>query len=278
MPFALLLSSHVAASRVGGGVSQRALEARRIDTALVPTVVMGRHPGWGAPGGGPVEENDFASSLDAIAAQGLFAQTDLVLTGYFASVGQITAAAEAIDRILAARPGALIAVDPILGDAPGGLYVPKPVAIAIRDLLLPRAGLITPNAFELGWLTGRTLPDLPSAIRAAQSLDKPVLVSSLPCGTEVGAAYVSPRESWMITHPRTGKAPNGTGDLLTAGFCGALVDGMTPKAALEHAVSATAAIIARAHEWEAPELPIVAAADLLVRPEPLFTAQPLQPA
>lgn len=268
----------MAASRVGGGVSQRTLESRKIDTALVPTVVMGRHPGWGAPGGGAIEETDFASCLDAIAAQDLFGLTDLVLTGYFASVGQITAAAEAIDRIKAARPGSLIAVDPILGDAPGGLYVAKPVAIAIRDLLLPRADVLTPNAFELGWLTGRTLPDLPSAIRAAHSLERPVLVSSLPCGAEVGAAYVSPTESWIVTHPRSGKAPNGTGDLLTAAFCGALIDGTPPRAALEHAVSATAAIIRCAHEWNAPELPIVAAADQLVRPEPLFTAEPLQPA
>ena len=32
MPLALILSSHVAASRVGGGVSERVLNAARIDT------------------------------------------------------------------------------------------------------------------------------------------------------------------------------------------------------------------------------------------------------
>ena len=54
MPLALILSSLVAASRVGGGVSERVLNAAKIDTMLVPTVLFGRHPGWGAPGGGPV--------------------------------------------------------------------------------------------------------------------------------------------------------------------------------------------------------------------------------
>jgi pyridoxal/pyridoxine/pyridoxamine kinase len=53
MPLALILSSYVAASRVGGGGQQYALAAFGIDPVLVPTVVFGRHPGKGAPGGGP---------------------------------------------------------------------------------------------------------------------------------------------------------------------------------------------------------------------------------
>lgn len=273
---ALLLSSHVAGSMVGGGVTQRVLNAAKIDTMLVPTVLFGRHPGWGEPGGGAVEGDVFQGMLSGIAEQGLFSLTDVVLTGYFADVGQIFDTAAVIDAVrnsprqhggikaYAREP--LTVIDPIMGDAPGGLYVAPAIAAAIKDQLLPRADLITPNAFELGELTGRNLSDLASMVRAAQSLERPVLVSSLPRHGEIGVMYVDAGEAWIVTHPRSPKAPNGTGDLLTASFVARIVAGDTPKAALEHATAATASVVMRANEWGAPELPLVASNDVLSTP------------
>lgn len=273
---ALLLSSHVAGSMVGGGVTQRVLNAAKIDTMLVPTVLFGRHPGWGEPGGGAVEGDVFQGMLSGIAEQGLFSLTDVVLTGYFADVGQIFDTAAVIDAVrksprqhggikaYAREP--LTVIDPIMGDAPGGLYVAPAIAAAIKDQLLPRADLITPNAFELGELTGRNLSDLASMVRAAQSLERPVLVSSLPRHGEIGVMYVDAGEAWIVTHPRSPKAPNGTGDLLTASFVARIVAGDTPKAALEHATATTASVVMRANEWGAPELPLVASSDVLSTP------------
>ena len=53
MASALILSSHVASSRVGGSAQVLALAQFKIDPVLAPTVLFGRHPGWGAPGGAP---------------------------------------------------------------------------------------------------------------------------------------------------------------------------------------------------------------------------------
>ena len=78
MANALILSSHVAASRVGGTVQALALAAFRIDTILVPTVLYGRDPGWGAPGGALVPVQAFEGMLDGVEANGLFPQIDLV--------------------------------------------------------------------------------------------------------------------------------------------------------------------------------------------------------
>ncbi len=273
---ALLLSSHVAGSMVGGGVTQRVLNAAKIDTMLVPTVLFGRHPGWGQPGGGVVEGDVFQGMLSGIADQGLLNLTDVLLTGYFADVGQIFDTAAVIDAVrksprqhggikaYAREP--LTVIDPIMGDAPGGLYVAPAIAAAIKDQLLPRADLITPNAFELGELTGRNLSDLASMVRAAQSLERPVLVSSLPRHGEIGVMYVDAGEAWIVTHPRAPTAPHGTGDLLTASFVARIVAGDTPKAALEHATAATASVVMRANEWGAPELPLVASRDVLSTP------------
>ena len=49
MASALIMSSHVASSRVGGSVQALALAQFKIDPILAPTVLYGRHPGWGAP-------------------------------------------------------------------------------------------------------------------------------------------------------------------------------------------------------------------------------------
>jgi Pyridoxal kinase (EC 2.7.1.35) len=82
MPMVIVLSSFVAGSRVGGGVAQLALAPLKIDVALLPTVLLGRHPGWGAPGGGPVACETIAQMIDGVAANRLLDLADAVLIGY----------------------------------------------------------------------------------------------------------------------------------------------------------------------------------------------------
>ena len=93
MSLALIISSHVAASQVGGTAQANALAPFRMETMVVPTVLYGRHPGWGAPGGAAVPVEAIEGILDGIEANGLFALTDLVLTGFFATPAQVRAAA-----------------------------------------------------------------------------------------------------------------------------------------------------------------------------------------
>lgn len=265
----LVLSSLVAGSRVGGAVSVSALQARGIDTMHVPTVLLGRHPGWGLPGGGPIDDSLFSGTLDGIEANGLFSLTDAVLTGYFATPGQVRRAAEAIDAIRAVQsrtahnvcawaPEPLIVVDPILGDH-GKLYVPDDVAEAIRDELVPRADLLTPNAFELEWLTGLPVRDHGEALAAAKALGKPVLVSSIPMESEVSILYSDAHTALTVTHKRLDKVPNGTGDLLTASFLAERLTGVDPEAALESAATTIWDTLLKARKCNAFELPDVTA-------------------
>ena len=263
MPSALILSSHVAGSRVGGAVQSLALAELKIDPVHVPTVLYGRHPGWGAPGGGAVPIETFEGMLDGIDANGLFERFDLVITGYFASAAQVRAAARAIDAVRAAPrdPEAkkpLIIVDPIMGDAGKGLYVLAEVAQAIASDLAPRADYVTPNAWELERLTGASARDPLSAVSAARLLGRPTLVSSVARGKEIGVVYADKTQAWLAAHARAKNAPSGSGDLLTALFAAALVEGQPVSYALARAVGGVAETIAAAGMWESPELPVVA--------------------
>ena len=239
-PVALILSSHVAGSGVGGGLQAAALTRLGFRTALVPTVLFGRHPGLGPPGGGPVPDAIFAGQVEGLLASGLADRADLVITGYFASAAQVGSAARVLDHVARTRPQALRLVDPILGDEDRGLYVPEAVAEALPRELVPRAGLLAPNAWELERLTGRRVTDAASALDAARSLGRPVLASSVPEGGDIGVLWADGDEAWLATHGRSPAPPKGTGDLLAALFGAGAASGVSPPANLEAAVQTLA--------------------------------------
>jgi pyridoxine kinase len=177
-----------------------------------------------------VSDAVFAGQVDGLIASGLADRADLVITGYFASPGQVAAAAGLLDHVTARCPKALRLVDPILGDEDRGLYVAQA------------------NAWELERLTGIQIPDAAGALAAARSLGRPVLVSSIPAGSETGVLWADAKAAWLATHPRLGQAPKGTGDLLAALFAAALVEGRDPEAALGSSVGNLAARLAKGPE------------------------------
>jgi len=252
----LILSSYVAASRVGGGAQAAALARLGIEPILVPTVLFGRHPGLGRPGGGAIEPEVFEAMLGGVEAQGLFADLDVAITGHFSSAEQVAVAAEALTRVKRASPAVRLIVDPIMGDADKGLYVREPVAEALATELVPDADILAPNAWELARLSGRVVDDPASALAAARALGRPTLVSSLTTGPAIGVAYIEAQGAWLAEHARRRAAPKGTGDLLTVIFAAALAEGRAPAQALELAVGAVAEAVEDAAALD--ELPISA--------------------
>jgi pyridoxine kinase len=272
MPLALILSSYVAASRIGGAAQQYALAPFKIDPVLVPTVLFGANPAKGGRGRA-VDAELFAQLLHGVESQGLTGLVDLVITGHFSLPEQVDLACEAIGRIRTRdRTGAynrqpIVIVDPILGDAPKGLYVKPEVAAALAERLLPMADWITPNVWELGHLTGREVADAAEAAEAVRALGKPALVTSVPAGPEeIGLLCCAPDVTVLFAHPRRAEAPNGTGDLVTAVFGAGLVEGLAPVDAAERAARAVAETLEAVAEWRAPDLPLVALGERLVRP------------
>jgi pyridoxine kinase len=267
MPLALILSSFVAASRIGGAAQQYLLAAHKIDPVLVPTVMLGRNPARGAHGQATPPDL-FRQMLADVEADALFGMVDLVITGHFSSPEQVEIAADALARIQAASERApVVVVDPILGDEPAGLYVGPEVAEAVAGRLVPLADWITPNLWELGHLTGAPIGDLASAVTAARRLGKPALITSAPAGAdEIGLLFVDAEATTLFAHPRLPTAPNGTGDLVTASFGAGLVEDLSPLAAAERAARAASEAVKAAQDWDAPELPIIALGERLVRP------------
>jgi pyridoxine kinase len=158
-------------------------------------------------------------------------------------------------------------VDPIMGDEPKGLYVKPEVAGLVAERLVPLADWITPNAWELGRLAGAPVTDAASAAEACCRLGRRALVTSVPAQpSEIGMVFCDAKDAVLFAHRRLPRAPNGTGDLVTASFGAGLVEGLAPRAAAERAARAAAESVEAALEWRSGELPIVALADRVVNP------------
>ena len=268
MKTVLSISSHVVAGRVGQSISSFAFERLGVGVLPLPTVLYPLTPAPGGPRGASIPQEIFDLALEGLASSGALKRLDALHVGYLRTQGQVFSAARAIERARLDSPGALVLLDPILGDEPGGLYVPKETADAIASELAPRADILTPNLFELGYLTRRAVAGEAEAVSAARTL-KARLVAVTSAPRMEGAAstlLVAGGNASRLLTPRLERAPHGTGDLLAALFLARLLLGQAPSDALATAISSVYGLIEAANEAGLDYLPHIERQDLLVSP------------
>ena len=149
----------------------------------------------------------------------------------------------------------------MIGDS-GSLYVEEPVAIAMRDSLIPTCDIATPNLFEASWLTGLSFEQrLEDVHRITQSIsiDK-VLITSCPGKTKgtLGNVYSDPSNLIGAFHPTIPNAPNGPGDLSAALFLGHTLSNQPPEVALEKTTASVFEILSGSSAQNSGELTLAA--------------------
>ncbi len=141
----LSIQSQVAGARVGNSVAAFAIERLGVRCFQLPTILLGRRPDHGAPGGGPIAAEMLGSMIEALAADGALGEIDAVLTGYLGQPEQVAVILDAVERVKAANPKAIFVCDPVLGDE-DKLYVREELANAVIQGLAPHADwLMTPG-------------------------------------------------------------------------------------------------------------------------------------
>jgi pyridoxine kinase len=211
----LCLSSQVVWGPVGNSAAVPALQAEGHEVLQVPTVLLSHHPGHGKPAVLPVKANTMTELLTSVAGKAALQDCAAVMTGYFAEPTQVSVAADLITRLRLQLPSLMVLVDPVMGDH-GRLYVPLPVAEAIRDQLSPLANITTPNSFELGWLTGKPVGSLSEATAAAATLTQnEVIVTSIATADDtLGTLLLTNGTTRLNTVAKRAHVPHGTGDFL----------------------------------------------------------------
>lgn len=261
----LSIQSQVAGARVGNSVAAFAMERLGVRVIQLPTVLLGRRPDHGAPGGGPITAEMLASMVDGLAADALLGEIDAVLTGYIGAAEQAAVILDAVARIKAANAKAIFVCDPVLGDE-GRTYVSDAVSDVVLGRLCAQADWLTPNIFELGLMAGRSLEGLTQARDAAKSFAKPVLVSSIRTALGLGNLLAAPTGDWFCETARLPRAPKGAGDLLSALYVARRVRGDALAIALEGATGAVYDVIVRSMAADSEDLLLPAAQDVLNDP------------
>lgn len=231
----LSIQSSVAVGFVGNTVAGPVLTALGQHPLLVDTVLLAAHPGYGKRAGGAVPADILAAVLDGVLTLGDAAQITTVISGYLGNAGQIDGIAAFIDEWrnhfshAAATPGRRVYIlDPVLGDG-GRLYVAPEIAAGMVDRLLPRANIITPNQYELSYLSDRNTDSRAAATDAARLLIRrhdleAVIATGVTDADGTTGDLLVESGSNGIWQQAEGSAKNvaGGGDLLTSLFAGLL--------------------------------------------------------
>lgn len=268
MAHIIALSSMVARGHVGLSAIVPALQRLGHEVIALPTVMLSNHLGHAHSAGMPVPPETLSAMLEALDANGWLGEVDGVLTGYLPSPAHVRFAVSLVERVRRHRPDARFFCDPVLGDDPKGLYVDGGTALALRDELLAHANIVTPNRFELAWLSGKAVPDISSAIGAARTLGmSAILATSIPfAGDALANLLITRHCATQCVVPRRAAVPHGTGDFIAALFAGYCLTGGREEEHLARATAAVAGVIEASLGRD--ELEIVAAQEAWSRAEP----------
>jgi len=277
----LSIQSHVVYGHVGNAAAVFPLQRLGREVWPLMTVQFSSHVGYAGWRGRAFDAAMIDECVAGLEAIGVLPRCAGLLTGYLGKAEIGAAALRALDRLRAANGEAAYACDPVIGDVGTGIYVGPGVGEFFRDQALPLATIVTPNAFELEWLTGERANTLQAARRAIASLrqrgPRIVAATSLQLDdTPAGALDVLAGDETGLWRVRTPKLPisvNGSGDLFAGLFFHHWLETHDTRSALSHATSAVHAVVKATLEAGSRELVLIAAQDELIWPSQHFDAE-----
>lgn len=274
----LSIQSAVAYGHVGNSAAVFPLQRLGHEVWPVNTVNFSNHTGYGAWRGPALPAADVAAVVKGVAERGELAHVDAVLSGYQGGSDIADVIIDAAAQVRAANPEALYVCDPVMGNAKSGCHVDDAIPPLLRDKVVPVADVITPNQFELGYLTGREATDLEStldAVEAARAMGpKTVLVTSVerpdrPEGT-VEMLAVDDSGRYLVQTPYLPFKRNGSGDVTAALFTGHYVPDRDAADALAKTASSVFDLLKLTFDRDSRELELVAAQDFFANPRGQF--------
>ena len=274
------VQSQLVYGHAGNSAAVPPLRALGVRVAEVPTTLLSNAPFYPTTRGRVLPADWFADLLQGANERGLPARAKMLVSGYFGSVGNGAAFADWLDAVLPASPQLRYCLDPVIGDTRTGPYVEPGLETIFAERLLPHAWLVTPNAFELGRLTG--MPSLAEvdAIAASKALlaRGPEWVLAHSVGGDPGELVtlaVSRDAIWRWSSPHLPVDVAGTGDVLMSLLVAFLLRGERFEQALSRSISgvhaALEATLANDHE----EFDVLAAAPAALAQPHRFRAERL---
>ena len=281
----LSIQSAVAYGFAGNSAAVFPIRRAGLDVWPVLTVNFSNHSGYKAMRGPVIPADQIAEVIKGIDERGVLPGIDAVLSGYMGSPALGGAILDAVALVKERNPQAIYCADPVFGDVGRGIYVAEGIAEFMRDEVAPRADIMTPNLFELAFITGLPTQTLEQTVEAAQALramgPSTVLITSVTdpsdsddiirmIAMDGSCAYAV--ETPYIHRDAFGSGYVGSGDLTTAMFLTHLLLGESLGEALSSTASIVYSILKKTDDLGRLELALVQAQDDVVAPTYTFTA------
>lgn len=258
------IQSQVVHGHVGNSAAVFPMQAKGLQVAAVPTALLSNHPHYPTMHGEVLSSALVAGLLQGVEERGLTAQAKVILSGYLGSVGNGEAVADFVARAREASPALTYVCDPVMGDDDLGMFVAEPHLALFRDRLVPMAGVITPNQYEVERLAGhpaRTAHDIAeaAAILRARGTGAVVVTGCVLADTAPGMVETilpAPEALHRTAIPRLPIRPCGTGDLFTGLLVARLVAGRPLPEATAAATREVLAVLERTRAEASQEMRI----------------------
>jgi pyridoxine kinase len=277
----LSIQSAVAYGHVGNSAAVFPLQRIGVEVMPIYTVNFSNHTGYGAWGGPMISPDDVRAVIAGVEDRGAFPQIDVVLSGYQGGEGIADVILDTVARVKAANPDAVYACDPVMGNAKSGCFVAPAIPVLLRERVVPAADIITPNQFELGFLTETEPTDLDStlaSVDAARAMGpRTVLVTSVerperPEGT-IEMLAADDAGAWIVRTPHIPMKANGSGDVTAALFTAHYRSTGSAAEALARTTSSVFDLLTRTHESGERELQLVESQEAYAHPRMQFTVE-----
>ncbi|MFK0401121.1 pyridoxal kinase PdxY [Microbacterium sp. NPDC090225] len=277
----LSIQSAVAYGHVGNSAAVFPLQRIGVEVLPVYTVNFSNHTGYGAWRGPMIDPAEVREVITGIQDRGVFGGIDAVLSGYQGGEGIGDVIIDAVARVKAENPNAIYACDPVMGNAKSGCFVAPAIPVLLRERVVPVADIITPNQFELGFLT-ETEPDSLESTLASVDLaramgPRTVLVTSVerPDREEgtIEMLAVDDEGAWIVQTPHLPMKANGSGDVTAALFTAHYVETGSAQTALERTASSVYDLLKATLDSGERELQLVEAQEFYAHPRMQFTAR-----
>ncbi len=236
------VQSQLVYGHAGNSAAVPPLRALGLRVAEIPTTLLSNAPFYSTLRGRILPADWFADLLLGASERGLPQRTKMLVSGYFGSLANGEAFADWLDGMRDAAPQLRYCLDPVIGDTHTGPYVEPALEQVFIERLLPHAWLVTPNAYELGRLSGRDSLAQDDAITAARELlargPEWVLAHSVAgADGELVTLAVGRTGVWRWATPYLPVDVAGTGDVLMALLVGFLLQGADFEMAVGRALS-----------------------------------------
>jgi pyridoxine kinase len=277
----LSIQSSVAYGHVGNSAATFPLMRMGVEVLPVITVHFSNHTGYGAWRGPMLTGSDVTDVVTGIDERGVLGRVDAVLSGYQGATDVGAAVLQAVALVRSRNPDAVYCCDPVLGDVGRGMFVRPGIPEFMRDHVVPAAQVVTPNQFELEYLSGQRASTPAEIIAAADTVralgPDTVLVTSALSGEgprgpadSIDMVAVSAAGAWSVSTPLLPRSFQGAGDLTAAVFLARLLaDGDVPRALGETAAVVHGVLRVTVSSGE-EELQLVAAQDEIATPSVAF--------